>query len=159
MLRLAPSRSPETDRRPGRLDLVGAAVSCACACHCVALPVVLALVPAAGLRALLDERVESGLLAATVVVGVASLGPAAWRSAPGPGRWRAPALFVVGLLLLLASRLLEERTGAAGAHLAVLGGAGLVATAHLANRRRARATERAPADAACCPCPDERVAH
>jgi hypothetical protein len=158
VLRLAVSRSPEFAPRRGRLDLLGAAVSCACACHCAALPFVLALVPAAGLGALLDERVESGLLAATALIGTASLGPTAWRSAPGPGRWRAAALFAVGLVLLLASRILEERGSGAGADVGVLVGAGMVATAHLVNRRRARAVPCPDAEAACCPCPDERAA-
>ncbi|MDF1505033.1 MerC family mercury resistance protein, partial [Roseisolibacter sp. H3M3-2] len=76
----------------GRLDVVGAAVACACACHCVAIPLVVALAPALGLGVLLDERVEGALFATTLVVGAASLGPAARRAA-ADGWWRAPALF------------------------------------------------------------------
>jgi hypothetical protein len=150
-----PSSSPPAAHRRGRLDLLGAAAACACACHCIALPVLVAAVPVAGLGALLHERVESGLLAATALIGAASVGPTAWRSAPRRGRWRAPALFAVGVLLLLASRLLEARTEGAAADLGVLGGAAMVATAHLVNRRQVRQRRRRDAGAACCPCPAE----
>jgi hypothetical protein len=144
--------------RRGRLDLLGAAVSCACACHCVVLPLALALVPAAaGLGALLDEGVESGLLAVTVLVGTVSFGPAVWGAARDRTWWRAPALFAVGALLLFLSRVLEARESDY-AEAAVLGGAALVATAHLVKRRLALAAERSEASAACCPCPDGRAA-
>lgn len=150
------SHSPRPARE--RLDAVGAAISCACACHCVALPVVAALLPALGLGRLLGGRVEWAFVAATIVVGAASFGPLAWRTARAPGRWRVPTLFVAGLALLLGGRVVESRGDDQGADAGVVLGAGLVATAHLANRRRAvRATDagdRASA-AGCCPCPAE----
>lgn len=143
-------------RARGRLDVVGATISCACACHCVALPVVAALLPALGLGRLVDERVERALVAMTIVVGAASFGPSAWRAAPGPRRWRVPALFVAGLALLLAARIVEARGNEAGADGGVIIGAGLIAIAHLAHRRRAGTaadTSDGGAGASCCPCP------
>jgi hypothetical protein len=98
--------------RRGRLDLFGAAVSCACACHCVVLPLALALVPATGLGALLDERIESGLLAVTALAGTVSFGPAVWGAARNRGWWRVPALFAEGVLLLFLSRVLADHGNA-----------------------------------------------
>jgi hypothetical protein len=143
--------------RRGRLDLFGAAVSCACACHCVVLPLALALVPATGLGALLDERIESGLLAVTALAGTVSFGPAVWGAARNRGWWRVPALFAVGVLLLFLSRVLADH-GNASADAGVLGGAAMIATAHLVKRGRTRAPARADASAACCPCLGGRVA-
>jgi hypothetical protein len=140
-------------RTGGRLDIIGVVASCACACHCVALPVAVSLLPALGLHALLDERVELALLALTAAVGVASLGPAALRRRGSPGRWRAPALFAAGLALLLSAR---AGAGSGGGHAldaVVLAGGGLVVAAHVVNRRRAR-DEGVCGTRACCPCPE-----
>ena len=146
--------APSARGRRATLDLLGAAASCACACHCVALPAAAALLPVLGLHALLDERVEWALLALTIVVGVTSLGGAALRRHRSGGRRsRAPALFALGLALLLAARAGELRGHELAADLGTLLGASLVAAAHLRNRRRLRADGRATAAGACCPCP------
>lgn len=131
-------------------------MSCACACHCVALPAVVVLLPVLG--AALDERVESALVAATVLVGTVGLAPAAWRTVATRGWWWAPALFLVGIALLRVARVLDERDAGSAGDAGVLAGAALVATAHVVNRRRRAVGDCATVggDPACRPCPDDR---
>jgi len=126
------------------LDRFGAAVSCACAAHCVLLPGAVALLPALGVAWLLDDRVEWGLLATALVIGVASLGPAAWRGRGARGAFGPVLLFAAGAALLVAARM---GVGEAAETPLVLAGAALVAAAHLANQRRARCRARQAAAA------------
>lgn len=145
----APAPAPDPDPAPAALDVLGTAVSCACAAHCLALPAVVTLLPSLGLGRLLSPAVEWAFLAATLALGVGSLGPALWRArAAGPagragGRGqeaaRAALLFLAGFALLAATRagLLGDE-GTARERWLVLGGAALVVGAHLVSWRRAR---------------------
>lgn len=110
----ARSEQRPTPRRARRLplDAVGTTVSLACAVHCLALPLVVGLLPALGLAHLLDERIEWAFVATTAIIGVASLGPAAWRTRARAGWWTGPACFAAGFVLLLGTRLSEDRVGA-----------------------------------------------
>lgn len=142
--------------RAARLDLAGAAAACACACHCVLLPLAAAAAPFLGLSALLDERVETAMIAGTAAVGVASFGPDLWRRGAGARRWPPALAFVVGLGLLLASRAFESERPEREGTTVVVAGAGLVAAAHLAKRRRERVTARSDASGeTCCSCADD----
>lgn len=130
-LRLPPGR--------GRLDVIGAAVSCACACHCVALPLLLAAVPALGAGLAADERVEWLLVVLSAVIGLASLG----RSAATGRRRLAPLLaFALGMGCLVAPRVAPRATERSE-QLGALLGASLITSAHLRNRTLTRR---------CCEC-------
>lgn len=95
------------DHAGERLDRVGSVAGTLCAVHCALTALLPAALAALGVGFLASHEVELGLTLVAVVVGTAAL----WQS------WRArrsrgvAALFVAGLLGLLAARWLE-----AGAH-------------------------------------------
>lgn len=139
-----PRALPLAAPRAATLDAVGTAVSCACAVHCLVLPAVVALLPALGLGRLLGARVEWAFLATTVLVGVWSLGPAAWRERRAWRGARPLLLFLAGAAALAGARLGALGGAAEGGgreRLLVTAGAALVVAAHVANWRRGRRCE------------------
>lgn len=128
--------APDKGSGSDRLDKIGAAASLACAVHCAALPLVVTLLPLAGLGFLADERVEWALVGASAVLGVTSLclGYREHRSR------RALAVLAAGLALLAGGRIAESRGLLAeplGVALVVAGGLS-IAAAHLVNRALCR---------------------
>lgn len=119
-----------------RLDAVGACLSLACAIHCLAMPLLILLLPMAGLGFLLDESAEWTLLLGTVAVALPCF-------CHGYRIHRRVSLFAwagLGLLLLAAGQAAHAHPDS---HLwTAAGGVGL-AGAHWVNRALCRA---------CCSC-------
>ena len=122
--------SPDT--AGAALDRVGATASFLCAIHCALMPLVVTLLPLAGLAFLADERVEWALITLSAVLGVSSicLGYRRHRS-----RW-ALIVLSVGLALLVLGRIIHESSaeGILGVALLVAGGL-VIAASHVINRR------------------------
>lgn len=140
------AQPPRSARWHPRFDLAGAWLSLACAAHCIALPLLLAFVPAAmmALRSfqhpghgamtllLMMSRWEwlFALLASSLALVSTSAGAHRHRY------WRPLRLACVGAILLLSSSLylpLKESLLWHGVATAV--GGVLLACAHIANRR------------------------
>lgn len=119
-------------RAGAALDGAGAAASLLCAIHCALMPIVLTLLPLAGLAFLADERVDWALIGISAVLGVSSLclGYRRHRSR------RALAFLSAGLALLVLGHFLKEhgQPGLVSAFVLVAGGL-TIATAHWINRR------------------------
>lgn len=131
-----------------RADLAGAALSSACALHCLAMPAVLAALPALGGGWLADRAFERAAVLFTVSLAAACL----WRGWCRHGRAAMWLPFAGGAVTLLTVQALAgpaccaaERTDWREAALMFGGGLGLV-TAHLLNHRRLRGC-------ACCGSP------
>jgi drug/metabolite transporter (DMT)-like permease len=94
------------------------------------MPVVVTLLPLAGLDFLADTRTELGLCAASVAFGVSSLclGYREHR------RWRALAVLAAGLSALFIGRILEEKRLDPLGILLVMAGGVAVAGSHALNR-------------------------
>jgi len=117
-----------------KLDRLGAAVSLTCALHCALTPILLGLLPLAGLGFLRDEQTEWAFIIAAIGLGAVSLLPSYVRQHK---QARPLLLFAMGAGALLAARLyLEEKPQLELP--AVLIGALLIACAHLLNRRFCR---------------------
>jgi hypothetical protein len=124
----SPAPAPHVERPV--LDRVGIGVSLTCAIHCIA-TALLGVVPALAGRLAILESIELPMLVAALVVGIASLVPAARAH-----HHRGPlGLFSAGMLLLIASRFVPE--GAPELILTV-GGFTPVALAHVWNLRLCR---------------------
>ncbi len=115
-----------------RVDQFGAGLSLVCAAHCMAAPLLLSLMPFAGLGFLADESVESLLLGTSLVLAVGSL---CWGFRIHHQR-RTLLLLGAAILFIAAGRLSSEET--AEVVLVVLG-AGLLAGGHLLNRHLCKA--------------------
>lgn len=125
-----------------RLDRAGVCVGLICAGHCM----LAAWAPA--LLAFVDQPTDAGWSIEWLVV-VVSFALAGLAGAVGfrrHGRRWVPALFMVSVGLLLASRCLEERDELSwgAAFVALLGGLG-VAAGHVANQRCCRGREQCAA--------------
>ena len=112
-----------------RLDRAGVILSGLCAVHCV-LGLVLVSVLGLGGELLLRPEIHEIGLAAAIVVGVVTLGFAAWRH----GRIRPLAIGGAGLSLMSAGLMAPHGLAEA---LFTIAGVGLVATAHVQNLRHA----------------------
>jgi hypothetical protein len=120
-------------RKSSSLDVSGSLAALVCAVHCLASPVLLSLgaMPLLGASLLESAMVEWGFVAATGVIGLASLVPSFTRV----HRDRVPGiLFTLGFGLLLATRLVEPT--AALEPVAVATAAGLLIAAHVRNQRQ-----------------------
>jgi hypothetical protein len=117
----------------GRLDQFGATVSAACGVHCLLTPWLLALLPMGAVGVLADEKTEWGLLAVSLLSGLASLVPSYFRHHhDGTAlRW-----FLVGGVLLLGAKTSLEESAVSGLLLA-LGGVALFG-GHRINARLCR---------------------
>lgn len=119
------------------LDRFGACLSLACAVHCLAAPVLLSLVPMAGLSVLAGESAETVFLIAALALAGASL---CWGLRVH-GRVRLCVLFGAAACLIAAGRLWADHTVES---VCVAGGAGVLAAGHLLNRRWCAACVRCP---------------
>ncbi|RUL82794.1 MerC domain-containing protein [Tautonia sociabilis] len=108
------------------IDRIGVALSASCAVHCLLTPLLLAVSSAGLLSWLADERLELGLIAAALLIGVIGIGTGCVRHR----RYGLIALPAVAIALIAASRLLEESP--AETALVVVGGLTLAA-AHVVN--------------------------
>ena len=136
--------APAPTPRPA-LDRVGLAASSLCMIHCVATASLAVAVPA--LAGLGDPRIEWALVAVSIAIGATSLLPAYRRH----GNARPLGLLAVGVVVLLLSRLsvVFEGTPPAVEVAPSVGGAAIVALAHLANLRASRRSCAHPPAAAC----------
>jgi hypothetical protein len=112
------------------LDLLGSGTAILCAVHCAANMLLVASLPVLGLHLLLSENTERVFIAASLALGLISLG-AGWAR----HRHVAPAvLFVLAMLSLLVLRpRLEE--GSVPELATVLVSAALLVIAHVRNGR------------------------
>ena len=109
------------------IDQLGAGLSLACALHCLAAPLLLSLLPFAGVGFLAGESVETAFLGTSLVLAVGSL---CWGFRIHHQRCTL-LLLGAALLLILSGRFAPEAT--AEVVCGVLG-AGLLAGGHLLNR-------------------------
>jgi hypothetical protein len=110
-----------------RADRAGTWLSLLCAAHCMASPLLVTILPLAGLGLLVQEATEGVLLAASVALAAASL---CWGFRLHR-RWRV-LLFLVGALgFIVAGRWMAN--GASERTLVVIG-AGMLTAGHLLNR-------------------------
>jgi hypothetical protein len=117
-----------------RLDRLGAAASLACAAHCATMPLLIGLLPLAGLSFLAEKQTEIMLIGLSIGIGISSLIPSYARK---HRQWRPLLLFTFGAVLILAVKLLAEEGSRLEAPAMVLG-ALLIACAHMINRRLCR---------------------
>ncbi|WMJ69331.1 MerC family mercury resistance protein [Stenotrophomonas sp. 24(2023)] len=141
----SPSRSPHWRWHP-RLDLAGAWISLACALHCLALPLLLAFVPAAMMAMRSFQHPAHGLMTALLVMSrwewlFALMASSLALSSTATG-WRrhghraALLLALAGALPLLAASLyLPLKESLLWHGIATACGGVLLAAAHLLNRR------------------------
>ncbi len=122
-----------------------------CAVHCMALPLLLAILPAIGLGFLLNESLEKGFVIVSVLVAGLSL---LWGIRLH-GRWRAIPVYVLGAtLLLLAMFVLGHEHHGHDHHVQqnplalaiLLIGAVSMATSHLINRKLCKACPKCQGD-------------
>ena len=130
------SADPKAVETRGWLDRFGFGVSFLCALHCAAMPILLGAFPTLGSTLFGDERVEWFLFGAVIALGVGSLLPNYLRRHRDI---RPLLLFSVGVSLLLASRIFATE-GTAIEGISAAFAALLVASAHLWNLRRIRAS-------------------
>jgi hypothetical protein len=116
------------------LDRIGITAACVCATHCIVTPLLVALLPLASIKMFADERTEWAFLGLTMVIGVASLLPGYFRHHRRKG---AVSIFVAGIVLILAARLMLEESVMESS--LVVTGALFVAAAHIINRVFCRA--------------------
>lgn len=110
-----------------RADRAGTWLSLLCAAHCMASPLLVTMLPLAGLGFLVQEATEGLFLAASVALAAASL---CWGFRLH-GRWRV-LLFLVGALgFIVVGRWMAN--GASERTLVVIG-AGMLTAGHLLNR-------------------------
>ena len=130
------------------MDRAATVTSAVCAVHCALAPLVLPLLPLA-VGHIVGPSLEWGFTLTSIVPGVASLGHsyrALHRSAV-PLAW-----FLIGITVLLPSKLLDERAEALELS-AVASGASCIILAHILNLRLRR---RGALPGRCaCPCHDE----
>jgi hypothetical protein len=127
------SRS-ETMTEGGRLDRLGAVASLVCAVHCAAMPLSVTWAPFVGLDFLVKEQTEWALIGLSLSIGSLSLLPSYARK---HRQWRPLLLFILGAVLILVLRLLENE-GSSLEPPAMVIGALLITCAHLINRRLCR---------------------
>ncbi len=147
------AQPPTSARWHPRFDLAGAWLSLACAAHCIALPLLLAFVPAAmmALRSfqhpghgamtllLMMSRWEwlFALLASSLASSLALASTSA--GVHRHGRWRPVRLACIGAILLLSASLyLPLKESLLWHGVATASGGVLLAAAHIGNRRALR---------------------
>ena len=122
--------SPQfSSRLATRLDQLGIGVGLVCAIHCIATPIVLVALPSVLLPIAESPLVEWGLIAVSLLLGavvIARLGLRTHR------RVHPLAMFAVGALLLVGSRVAPEEPELLEIALVVVG-ATLVVGAHVRN--------------------------
>jgi hypothetical protein len=117
-------------RRRSRLDVAGGVAAVVCAFHCLLTPIIVAFAGLGIAAAVISERLERGFVVTSLVVGLASLGPAFLRIHRDP----VPiALFMLGIGALLLTRGLHLPT--AVERCIVPASALLIVAAHARNHR------------------------
>ena len=115
------------------LDGLAISLSAVCVVHCLALPVIIALLPALSQWLQLPEAIHAWLLAGAIPISMAVLGKSAHRhpAARGTLLLGLAGLTLMGAALFAPSEVLEAAI--------TVSGAALLASAHVKNwRRRAR---------------------
>ena len=121
--------SPSANAAPTRrLDLAGGWASIICALHCAALPLLLTLLPGAGLEVLDNHSFDALFAGLVVLFGLVVIG-----TGYCPHRVRAVLALFGGAVVFLALGAFSADHGLRHAALLSLGGA-LMASAHLINR-------------------------
>src|SRR5882724_717045 len=128
-----------TPSMPARADRLGVALSLGCAVHCLAVPLLGAVLPAAGIGWLMGGRAEALLLGTSLVLAAGSL---CW-GVRVHGRRGVFLLLGVALTMIRTARLSAE---ASYERALVFVGALCLTASHLLNRHCCRA---------CAVCPDE----
>jgi hypothetical protein len=125
--------SPANARTPSAwVDAFGSAGALLCAIHCAALPIVLAILPVAGLGLLVSGGFERGFLVLATVLGTGSL----WHGYRKHRALRAFWLLVPGLLLIGAAIWVPAFHASPAAHaLAMTCGGVMISLAHWTNLR------------------------
>lgn len=116
------------------LDVFGATASWACAVHCLALPLLITVLPLAGLSFLLSETSEIIFTVFSAAVAVMSFLPAYFNR---HRKLRAAFLAVGGIALIVLTHLFFEENLALKIAFLV-SGAVLLTAAHFVNRRLCR---------------------
>ena len=111
-------------------DGLAITLSAACVAHCLALPVLIALLPALTHWLQLPEAFHAWMLACALPVSLAVLGKAAQRR---PAARRTFALGLAGLLAMGAALFVPSEAGETAM---TLFGATMLASAHVQNWRR-----------------------
>lgn len=130
------SSAVSTDPNLQRIDRFGLVASTICAIHCALMPILLLAVPT--LFAVVG--IERWLEQVVVIVAVLLAGYSAWRQV-AEGQWATAGMFAVGIVVLIASRLVPH--GRPG-ELVAIAGSLFVAFAHarsLSHGRRLSAGE------------------
>ena len=109
------------------VDKLGAGLSLACALHCLATPLLLSLLPFAGLGLLANESVETLLLGISLTLAIGSLCWGFWIHK----QLRTFLFLGAAILLIVIGRFFADETLEV---VYVVLGAGLLATGHLLNR-------------------------
>jgi hypothetical protein len=111
-----------------KLDHLGIGVAVLCAIHCALLPVLMAMLPMAGLKFLAHPALELGIILLSLIIALASLGKS-WhvhrRRLPG-------AMVLTGFALILTGHFGVSETYE---WMFLTAGSFLVAAAHLVNWR------------------------
>jgi hypothetical protein len=117
-------------RTYNRLDRAGMTASSLCAIHCLLMPLVVALLPIAGIRWLASEQAEWVMVGISVMIGLASLLPSYIRH---HRRKAALIVFIMGVLFILIGRTLFAGAEQVEPFL-VIYGALAVAASHVINK-------------------------
>lgn len=117
------------------LDKIGVGASLLCAVHCALLPVVFTTLPLLGVELLENEKVESGFILFSAVVGCVAL-----YSGCKKHRKKLPlVLFITGISLLVFAHYFLE----GGMEVSIkMTGATTIISAHIINWRNCRECER-----------------
>ncbi|MGF6416755.1 hypothetical protein ABH900_000216 [Stenotrophomonas sp. AN71] len=145
----APAQPPVSARWHPRFDLAGAWLSLACAAHCVALPLLLAFVPAAMMALRSFQHPGHGVMTALLLMSrwewlFALLASTLALASTAAGCWRHGHRMPVQLacagatLLLSASLYLPLKESLLWHGVATAAGGVLLACAHIRNRRALR---------------------
>lgn len=134
----------ESEHLTGQLTVVGVTASVLCAIHCTAMPLLLTLLPLAGLSFLASDWVEWALLGVSTLLGVSSLCLGLRKH----GSRRAMAILAVGLAIIAAGCLADSAGLGRWEALLMLGGSLLMALAHVVNFLLCRACRFCDRD--CC---------
>lgn len=126
-------------RRPwsALLDRAGVVASITCAIHCALMPLLVSVLPLAGVGLLAEESAETGFVGAAIAIGLLSLVPSYLQR---HGRARPLVIFVGGVAAILLARSFFEESSSFEIPLVVTG-AILIATAHVLNGRLCRSCE------------------
>jgi hypothetical protein len=117
-------------RARSRFDTAGGITAGVCAVHCLLTPVIIAFGGLGAVGALVSERMEVGFVAMSLVIGLASLGPAFVRTHRDP----MPLVYLaVGFIVLAITRIFDAPVNVE--RCIVPACAGLLITAHARNHR------------------------